>query len=668
MTNPIPEALPLQLLRTIDPVCDAFDLAFKEGRRLVIEEQLDSVVETVRPLLLVELIRTELEWRYRLGETPAAAEYCQRFPGCASTVDHWLAEARTAAEQIASGGAETDGPEFPRTSTFVGQAAGLPFPDRPTAFPTSLGEYDLLDKLGAGGMGEVYQARHRRLGKLVALKVLPDRARGSTENVTRFLREMKAVGNLDHPNVIEAHDAGEQDGIVYLVMKLIEGEDLARLVRRHGPLPLAEACDCGRQVALGLHYLHERGLVHRDLKPSNLMRLRDGTVKILDLGLARWCVEAAPDGELTQRGQIMGTPDYLAPEQIGGAAGADIRADLYALGGTLFFLLTGRAPFAHHADQQGKLQAHLAEVPPDVRTLRPEVPAALAELVQRLLAKNPADRPQTPSEVAAALADPERQGKEDTPLRPAAGRRKRWQAVGVGLLAVVLLVATVAFLRRGHVEDRAASPAGGTVAGEDRVEILSLDVKHYATVTRDGQRGAEPRGLLGKDSFDTRLDDSVTMEARLSRPGYAYLIVFRPDGTEDVCFPEKEDTVPPRTERPRYPSVSRAVNYGLTDGEGLEVFALVVSSRPLPSYKEWHKRRSASPWKKSPAPPGIVWYDDGNFVESLTADGRNRGSRGKGQEVAGKSQVVAVLDWLRQAPEVEAVAGVGFAVLPGVKP
>src|SRR5262249_6593611 len=174
------------------------------------------------------------------------------------------------------------------------------------------------------------------------VKLLPCRPDLSPKAVERFLREMRALGQLEHPNVVEATDAGQHGDIVYLAMKLVEGEDLHRLVRRRGPLPLGQACDLARQTAGALRYLHGRGLVHRDLKPSNLMLPPDGTVKLLDLGLARWQGEG-PAGEGTRPGQVMGTVDYMAPEQGRDPTAVDGRADLYALGATLFFLLTGRA-------------------------------------------------------------------------------------------------------------------------------------------------------------------------------------------------------------------------------------------------------------------------------------------------------------------------------------
>ncbi|GEM_PF-6843531 len=346
---------------------------------------------------MIELFKIDMERRLRRGEQPVLDDYCQRFPACADVAAACLEAARASVPRAAMG-KETDDPQTP--STLESPPLPLPF-----GLPSwTIGEYEVLGRLRSGGMGDVYKARHRRLDKLVALKLLPASVQGSGEAVARFQREMKAIGALDHPNVVEAHDAGEQAGVVYLAMKLIDGVDLERLINQRGPLPIAEACELVRQAARGLHYLHERGLVHRDVKPSNLMRTPDGTVKVLDLGLARWRVETEAGHGLTGIGRVMGTPDFLAPEQIDNPMDADARADLYGLGGTLFYLLTGRAPFADHKSLIAKLDAHRFQPPPEVRTLRPEVPEELAALIQRLLAKTPEARPQTAAEAAAALA------------------------------------------------------------------------------------------------------------------------------------------------------------------------------------------------------------------------------------------------------------------------
>ncbi len=229
-----------------------------------------------------------------------------------------------------------------------------------------VGLYEILGELGRGGMGTVYRARHTLLNRMVALKVLSaDRLRDPTA-VARFLREMEAVGALDHPNLIRANDAGNADGLHYLVTELVGGIDLQRLVKSRGRLSVADACEVVRQTAIGLDHAFRRGLVHRDIKPSNLMLTADGCVKLLDLGLARLKVGTPPDSDLTEVGQVMGTVAYMAPEQASNAHSVDIRADLYSLGCTLYFLLAGTAPFGGrgHRSPIDMMIAHSTEAAP----------------------------------------------------------------------------------------------------------------------------------------------------------------------------------------------------------------------------------------------------------------------------------------------------------------
>ncbi len=268
----------------------------------------------------------------------------------------------------------------------------------------SLGDYDLIEVLGRGGMGTVYRAEHRRLGKSVAIKVLPAERVHDPASVSRFEREMRAVGQLDHPHIVQAYDAREEQGTHFLVMQLVRGVDVAAIVQRHGPLRVPDACEIVRQAALGLQYAHERGLVHRDIKPSNLLLAQNGIVKILDMGLALLSCDTH-QGELTSTGEIMGTLDYIAPEQIASTHHVDIRADLYSLGCTLFKLLTGIAPFAGPASSNPlqKMRAHEREAPPPLTSLRPDLPAEVGAIVERLLAKDPDARYQTPQELADAI-------------------------------------------------------------------------------------------------------------------------------------------------------------------------------------------------------------------------------------------------------------------------
>jgi serine/threonine-protein kinase len=277
-----------------------------------------------------------------------------------------------------------------------------------------LGPYTILERLGEGGAGQVFKARHQRMNRLVALKLIRRELVADAEVVARFLREIQVVSQLSHPNVVHAYDAGPVGPTYFLAMEYVEGIDLGRLVKANGPLPVATACDYVRQGALGLQHAHERGLVHRDIKPPNFLVAPGsgdgpgpGLVKLLDLGLAR--LQRRPDGDrtsvLTQAGPVMmGTPDYLAPEQALDFRGVDIRADIYGLGCTLYYLLTARPPFPGGSLAQKLLRHQQAEFVP-VERFRTDVPASVTAVLRRMLAKHPDDRPQTPREVADALSD-----------------------------------------------------------------------------------------------------------------------------------------------------------------------------------------------------------------------------------------------------------------------
>jgi serine/threonine-protein kinase len=312
----------------------------------------------------------------------------------------------------------------------------------------TIGPYILIEPVGEGGMGQVFKARHRVLERVVALKVIrEDRGAIDPESVRRFQREAKAAAALSHPNIVLIYDADRSDDTYFIAMEYIEGTDLARWVKETGPLPLRQACDFIRQAALGLQHAHEAGMVHRDIKPSNLFAaglflnppqsqlqrvsavesvpagagLRSAgrsippldrtplpiypVIKILDLGLVRLAQgdDRAADAALTQEGLVIGTPDYIAPEQAINARSVDIRADLYSLGCTFYFLLTGRPPFDGSAPME-KLIRHQLDDPIPVDRLRKGVPGEVALVVHKLLAKDPAKRFQTPGELAAALA------------------------------------------------------------------------------------------------------------------------------------------------------------------------------------------------------------------------------------------------------------------------
>jgi hypothetical protein len=297
--------------------------------------------------------------------------------------------------------------------------------------PRRLGQYELFEQLGRGGMGSVHRARHTRLKRWMALKILPPDRTSDPAAVSRFQREMEAVGQIEHRNVVRATDAGEAEGLHFLVMELIDGGTLSHLVRRCGPLPPAAACELARQAALGLQYVHERGMVHRDVKPSNLMLTSAGEVKILDLGLALLQGGLSGGEELTGLtgvGKMLGTPEYMAPEQWIDGHAVDARADVYGLGCTLYKLLTGKPPFSTlEYPSLGEMMTAHTLAPPRVRGLS-GVPEPLGDLLARMLAKRRDDRFATAAAVAVAL-EPFAQGADLRSLfasaSPAAGADER---------------------------------------------------------------------------------------------------------------------------------------------------------------------------------------------------------------------------------------------------
>jgi serine/threonine protein kinase len=270
-----------------------------------------------------------------------------------------------------------------------------------------IGRYKLLELIGSGGMGAVFKAIRPDIGRVVAVKVLKPKSLKKSTGLPRFLREIESAASLDHPNIVRAYDADEVNGTYLLVMEYIEGRDLKNYITSDQPMTLPWICECIRQAALGLQHAADQGMVHRDIKPANLMVCQTDSqihpiVKILDFGLARFVSETEEDGGLTRVGQAVGTPDYIAPEQAQNSKSADIRADIYSLGCTFFEMLTGQIPFPVDNLTEKLLQRVYHEAP-RVRSLRPEISQEIDEIVAQMLRRNPAERYQTPAELAAAL-------------------------------------------------------------------------------------------------------------------------------------------------------------------------------------------------------------------------------------------------------------------------
>lgn len=267
-----------------------------------------------------------------------------------------------------------------------------------------IGPYELLDQIGGGGMGRVFRAFEASVGRTVALKLLSPNQAADPQTLARFQNEARAAGRLNHPNIVQVFSAGEVQGIPFIALEFIDGKNVRALVEESGGLPVGDVVRYAIQVAEALEHAWSRGVVHRDVKPSNILVLPDGRVKLIDFGLARMHEGTGRSRDLTSSGMTLGTFDYIAPEQARDPRLADIRSDLYSLGCTLFFMLTGRPPFPKGTVLQ-KLLQHQAEEPPDVRKLRKDVPEALVRVLRRMMAKSPRQRYQTASQLIQALSE-----------------------------------------------------------------------------------------------------------------------------------------------------------------------------------------------------------------------------------------------------------------------
>ena len=362
------------------------------------------------------------------GQEPSVEELCRDAPHLAERLRDWTQALRVSdwmcrrADEVAD---ET-----------LGESGTLTAEERKRH--GTLGEYDLLDELGGGGMGRVFKAVHRKMNRTVALKLLPESLVQSPESVERFQREVQALARLSHPNIVAVHDAGTAEGTHFYVMDLVVGEDLARLVKEHGPMPVEQALDCILQAARGLEYAHAQGVVHRDIKPSNLILDHDGTVRILDLGIARFSTMPEQTGDdLTKTGCVLGTVDYMAPEQAMNTRLADHRADIYSLGCTLYCLLTGQPLYGGDTVME-RLVAHREHPVPSLRKACPAAPAWLDGILRKMVAKKPEDRYQS---ATALVSDLERHAAP-----------RSWRRLVVAIVTVLLLAVGSWLATRPHRE------------------------------------------------------------------------------------------------------------------------------------------------------------------------------------------------------------------------
>jgi serine/threonine protein kinase len=350
---------------------------------------------------------------FRLGklETPVAhavSKHLERCPECRKHVAGLSWDSSLGPDRDDQATDRSDSGKLPSHWSQNKEGSGAATPVPALGLPAGLAghpDFEIKRELGRGAMGVVYLAHNHLMGRDEVLKVMGPHILERPGVLDRFLREIRAVARLRHPNIVAAYHAMRLGDSIVFAMEYVQGLDLSRMLKASGPLPVANACYFAYQTALGLQHAHDEGLVHRDIKPGNLMLTSAGDkamIKILDFGIAKLTREETFDTQLTSHGQTLGTPDYIAPEQIKSAASADIRSDIYSLGGTLYHLLSGRPPF-----QTGSLydtyQAHISRDAELLNFVRPEVPGELAVIVAKMMAKEPDRRFQSPKDVSAAL-------------------------------------------------------------------------------------------------------------------------------------------------------------------------------------------------------------------------------------------------------------------------
>ena len=430
-------------------------------------------------------------------------------------------------------------------------------PGAPEAEKQIIGGFELISKLGKGGMGAVYKARQTKLDRIVALKILPPRLARSKTFTERFLREARSAAKLDHPNIVQAISAGQDGVYYYFAMECVSGPTVARMLKAKGVLPERRALEIARDVARALDCAHEAGLVHRDVKPDNVLVDADGVAKLADLGLAREI--DGTDANLTQAGIAIGTPNYISPEQIRGERDIDGRSDIYSLGATLYHMLVGQAPYAGGSSNE-VMAKHLAEPVPDARKANPDVSPAVAAIVRKAMAKEAARRyPAAGAMLDGLQAALQRPGIRpaahravarrpaptgDTAVSPAIRRRRRspvpWiiaGAIAAALLIFAIVAAKLAEPRKPGQpggkprEHDAQAPAPG---GKTRERDAQIPAPGGKTGTRDGRAHSRPPAAA-RTPASTFLSD---LEPELANVGWATLgrnVVPREMNRTGVC-------------------------------------------------------------------------------------------------------------------------------------
>jgi serine/threonine protein kinase len=434
-----------------------FEQAWQSALIPVLEEFLPP--DTTQHATLIELVCIDIERRWQrrtsgsdLSDPPSIENYLDRFPclrqaeAAKQLIEQELQMRRGASQPVDFSDYARRFPEAcALLETRLIERAGRPSPltrplEEAPPLPSVLGSYELLERIGEGGMGWVYRARHKRLSSLAAVKILKLKINESRDVLARFVREGRAAASLRHPHIATAFDAGEDGPWNFIAFEFLEGENLRQIVVRDGPLSPPLAIAYLRQAAAGLAHAHDQGIVHRDVKPANIMLERTGNIKVLDLGLA--AVRSHQDGlDVTTVDALMGTIDYMAPEQGLDPRRANAQSDIYSLGCTLYYLLTGKPMFIGETEME-RLIAHREQPIPALREARPDAPPELEELYRKLVAKHPQDRYATMKEVIGACDSLDFSNPSPAARQPQVRNWPwKWPVVAAGALVVILFVA-----------------------------------------------------------------------------------------------------------------------------------------------------------------------------------------------------------------------------------